>query len=199
MSQWKEQKVSTLIDPVTKTWNEGVIRNLFSHEEATVILQIPLSRLGTCDKQIWGFTKDGVFTVRSAYHLGMDRKRRLQGDVSKAKKSDAVWKQLWGLEVPVVVKMFIWKALNNILPTKSNLFKKKIGDCPLCAICGLSEELVIHILWSCLSTADVWAENNNLVKKGANEEVDFMSLWIKMINDLKKEELEWMAVVMRRI
>ncbi|KAF5475754.1 hypothetical protein F2P56_007529 [Juglans regia] len=199
MNQWKEEKVSKLIDPVAKTWKEGVIRNLFSYEEATVILQIPLSRLGNCDKQIWGFTKHGIFTVRSAYHLGMERKRRTRGEVSKVEKSVAVWKQMWRLEVPAVVKIFLWKALNNILPTNSNLFKKKIGDCPLCTICGSSEESVLHILWSCPSAADVWAESNSPVKKWANEGVDFMSLWIKMINELKKEEIEWMAVVMRRI
>ncbi|KAF5441933.1 hypothetical protein F2P56_037100 [Juglans regia] len=129
----------------------------------------------------------------------MERKRRLQGDGSKIEKSDAVWKQLWGLEVPAVVKMFLWKALNNILPTKSNLFKKKIADCPLCPICGSSEESMIHILWNCISATDVWAKNNSPVKKWANEEVDFMSLWIKMIHDLKREELEWKVVVMRRI
>ncbi|KAF5458726.1 hypothetical protein F2P56_022736, partial [Juglans regia] len=199
MSQWKEEKVSKLIDPITKTWKEGLIRNLFSYEEASVILKLPLSRLGNGDKQIWGCTKEGIFTVRSAYHLGMEKKRRTRGEASKVEESVAVWKQMWRLEVPAVVKIFLWKALNNILPTNSNLFKKKIGESPLCPICGSNEESVFHILWSCPSAADVWAESNSPMKKWANEGVDFMSLWIKMINALKNEDIEWMAVVMRRI
>jgi hypothetical protein len=45
--------------------------------------------------------------------------------------------------------MFIWRMCTNILPTKENIFSRKIFSNPLCLICGLSTETISHILWSC--------------------------------------------------
>jgi hypothetical protein len=39
--------------------------------------------------------------------------------------------------VPNVEKHFLWKASHEILPTCSNLFRRKIIDDPMCPICGL--------------------------------------------------------------
>lgn len=58
---------------------------------------------------------------------------------------------------------------------------------------------MIHILWCCPSAADIWVENNSPVKKWAIDEGDFMTLWDKMSNGLKKEKLEWTVVIMHRI
>ncbi|XP_042979954.1 uncharacterized protein LOC122310138 [Carya illinoinensis] len=83
--------------------------------------------MGVEDRIIWRYTKDGLFTVRSAYHVDMDRKRKIEGEPSEVVSNGAEWKSIWEMNVPGVVKQFIWKAANNILPTRSNLFKKKIG------------------------------------------------------------------------
>lgn len=81
---WEDESVCKLIDPYTKTWNEVLIRNVFSNEESDIILRIPLSKLGSSDKQIWGHTKDVVFTVRSAYHLDVNRKRKIERESHKS-------------------------------------------------------------------------------------------------------------------
>jgi hypothetical protein len=52
--------------------------------------------------------------------------------------------------------MFLWRACNNILPTKENLYKKKIIDDPKCAICGGDIETLGHVIWSCAVPCDVW-------------------------------------------
>jgi hypothetical protein len=52
--------------------------------------------------------------------------------------------------------MFLWRACNNILPTKENLYKKKIIDDPKCAICGGDIETLGHVIWSCTVARDVW-------------------------------------------
>lgn len=69
----------------------------------------------------------------SAYHVEVDRRRREKGEPSNRKIEG--WRMLWKLNVPRVVKVFVWKALNNSLPTRLNLFLKKIIEevkCPVC-------------------------------------------------------------------
>jgi hypothetical protein len=60
--------------------------------------------------------------------------------------------------VPSVVKMFLWRALNNLLLTRQNLFKKGVTSDEMCPICGLEEESVSHIIWECQFARDVWGD-----------------------------------------
>jgi hypothetical protein len=58
-----------------------------------------------------------------------------------------VWKTCWELKVPNVVKLFLWRACNDLLQTRVNLSRKKIELCKLCPICTQEEETIVHILW----------------------------------------------------
>jgi hypothetical protein len=58
-----------------------------------------------------------------------------------------VWGKLWKLKLLNVEKNFLWKACHDILPTRSNMFKRKITEFPKCSICGLEDETTLHILW----------------------------------------------------
>jgi hypothetical protein len=68
------------------------------------------------------------------------------------------WRDCWNLKVPNVVKMFLWRTFNNLLPTKVNLKKKVVVQSTSCPICESEEETVEHILWSCLTKSwrSVW-------------------------------------------
>ncbi|KAK6152957.1 hypothetical protein DH2020_012596 [Rehmannia glutinosa] len=61
--------VSTLIQPGAHTWNSDLIFNLFSAEEATLILSIPSPFLLSPDYWYWFHNKHGKFSVKSTYHL----------------------------------------------------------------------------------------------------------------------------------
>jgi len=37
---------------------------------------------------------------------------------------------LWSLQVPRALKMFLWKVCHNALPTKENLYRRKITKDP---------------------------------------------------------------------
>lgn len=56
-------------------------------------------------------------------------------------------KSIWQIEVSKIVKVFMWRACLNALPTKANLFKKKIVFDPVCPVCGLEEETMEHVLY----------------------------------------------------
>jgi hypothetical protein len=54
------------------------------------------------------------------------------------------------------VKFFIWRACQNALPTKENLWKRKISPDPLCDLCRATVETAEHTLLLCPWVAGVW-------------------------------------------
>ncbi|XP_042974742.1 uncharacterized protein LOC122306380 [Carya illinoinensis] len=84
----KDSKVDELINTQEGEWDEVKIRSLFIEDEAELILSIPLSRGNMKDKLIWGPSKRGVFSVRSAYFLDLEIKERNKGEGSIEKKTD---------------------------------------------------------------------------------------------------------------
>jgi hypothetical protein len=61
-------KVDELINPVSGTWDEDLINDLFWPVDAHRILQIPLTH-GKDDLVAWHYNRNGLFSVRSAYHV----------------------------------------------------------------------------------------------------------------------------------
>ncbi|XP_059431615.1 uncharacterized protein LOC132165136 [Corylus avellana] len=87
--------------------------------------------------------------------------RANKGSGTSIPNGEIAWKECWKLKIPNVAKLFLWKALHNLLPTRVNLAKKGIVRNTLCPICGLEEETVAHILWTCPSSNDVWGGTDN--------------------------------------
>lgn len=54
------------------------------------------------------------------------------------------------------IKIFIWQAAKNLLPTAENLWKRKILAHPICQICGSSSENTLHALVGCKSARKIW-------------------------------------------
>jgi hypothetical protein len=142
-------KVADLIDGELKGWNLSLIKEIFDEDEAKAICQIPLSPGLPKDRLICMGTKNGDFTVRSAYHLSKELKEREGEQCSSGEKGEEIWKVLWAMEVPNTVKLFCWRACNNLLPTKTNLFFKKVVDNMKCPCCEADDETIIHALWEC--------------------------------------------------
>jgi hypothetical protein len=61
--------VSELIDRDMMEWKKDLLEALFNYEEIKAILLVPLSNTNTSDVVIWQGNKNGIFTVKSAYHI----------------------------------------------------------------------------------------------------------------------------------
>ena len=68
-----------------------------------------------------------------------------------------VWKEIWQMQVPPKIKIFLWRACRNALPTKQALMRRKIIEDPMCEICKQTVEEPIHALWSCPKLDEVWS------------------------------------------
>ncbi|XP_042942826.1 uncharacterized protein LOC122277009 [Carya illinoinensis] len=152
----EEAMVAELINENTKQWDREKILRLLGPSNAAVIQKIHVSTSGARDRLVWLGTKDGGFTVRSTYHLQ---------------------KEL------TTVKVFLWRACLESLPTMSNLFKKKIVSSPLCPVCCSSDETAGHILWNCPSTMDVWSYGPKRIQKSSVRAESFFKI-IEELRDL---------------
>ena len=115
-------KVSDLIDPKTHNWKEQLIDSIFLPEEAKKIKSIPFCH-NRQDSLVWLGTLTGSFTTRNAYQLMVNDKNRVTGSSSNPVRLNAFWNGKWKVNVPHKIRVFMWRACNSILPTKTNLFK----------------------------------------------------------------------------
>lgn len=148
---------------------------------------------------IWNCTKNGVFSVKSVYQLAQTMKKRYREETSRSRERDDILKNLWCLNVAPIVKFFLWKASNDILPIRSNLYSRKVIDSSQCMICMKEVETMMHVIWSCPATKDVWAKNGSPTHKKANQGEDFMEFWRILSSTLKMEQLKVTATIMKGI
>lgn len=153
----ERSKVKDLMIEELKCWNVDLVYEIFERDETVKICSIPLSRREVEDKAIWGHTKDVMFSVRSAYHLGIRMDNKHKGEPSNYQEQKSMWQRLWKLNVTGSTKQFHWIALIAILPTKQMLFNKKITEDEICSIYCKNVESISHVLCSCPATIDVWA------------------------------------------
>jgi hypothetical protein len=191
-------KVRDLIDDSTKWWNYELIREVFQEDKAKRICSMTLSLLGKKDKIVWAGTKKGIFTVRSAYHTAKESSLADEDECSNEGIKERMWKALWKLNCPRVVHLFLWKACNNILPTKENLSKRGVTQDDKCPICNLEPETVGHSLWS-YKAKDVWLECPARIQKCPCHEEDFSSIFTRLMERLTDEELRLVVTVARQI
>lgn len=121
----KHQLVAALIIEESNSWNVNLVKSLFLYHEASTILHLPLSRQGAEDKLVWHWSKNGDFTVKSAYHQAVDlletktESHSTKGEILSHNK--VPWEKICKLDMPNKVKFFLWKACKSILPTNASL------------------------------------------------------------------------------
>jgi len=191
--------VEKLIDKEQSGWNSTLVRHIFSPDEAEVILNIPLSPIYPPNRIIWKSTKDGAFSVCSAYHLGVELQASNRGQSSYATQGNDIWKSLWSLHVSNPVKVSLWRACNNLLPTKLNLKHKRVVEDALCPICGREDEDTAHVLWSCPGAQDVWGGDASNFQKCDWDGNSFKHLLRYVLSKFEKENVELFAMVARGV
>ena len=94
--------------------------------------------------------------MKSAYNLARSGEKKDGGECSNTSIMKWFWHNLWRAKVLNKVRVFGWKACQNILPTKMNLFHRQVMDDPICEECGLEPETVLHVLCHCKKAKEVW-------------------------------------------
>jgi ribonuclease HI len=137
---------------VRGTWDEPTIRRICFVHDADAIMQIKLPHREIDDFVAWHGEANGVFSVRSAYRLGMQHK---MFDLSSGQSSaepdgdrrilDVIWK----CPIPQKMRIFAWKLATDTLAVMTNVHRRINTVLPICTICGCAEEDAHHAVVNC--------------------------------------------------
>lgn len=119
-----------------------------------MLLRVFLSTLFLLKTLIWHYSPNGCYDVKSGYILGFNHKNNESS--SNSSSINFYWNSLWNLNIHNKIKIFIWRALNNRLPTKDNLAKRGLNSLTCCPICFCPLETITHTLLFCPRAKDIW-------------------------------------------
>lgn len=103
------------------SWNEKRIRDNFLPWDVKAILKIPRIHNDFREKSVWNYEDNGSFSVKSAYNLAVSLDAISRPSSSNIEGKNELWIKLWRLQMPSKIKIFLWRLLHNILPSKDNL------------------------------------------------------------------------------
>lgn len=190
--------ISMVCDLKTETgcWNSELLDSLFSAEEAGQIMSIPIS-LHDEDHLIWHFNSSGDYSVKSGYWNAIRIKG--WGQVSTSAGHSPWWRSLWQLSIPSKVKIFIWRACLNWIPTQFNLMKHGVPTSQHCPLCNLADESTIHALWNCSRLKDIKKKFPHASLPMVSAFPDFYTFVGECWDFLSKDEVEILLLVFWRI
>ncbi|KQK16103.2 hypothetical protein BRADI_1g26757v3 [Brachypodium distachyon] len=141
------------------SWNMDLLANYFLPVDIEYIIRIRSSPRNEEDLLAWHPDKRGLFSVRSAYHLGCvlaPEGQNLGATSSRPDGSSTKWKVVWNEFVPRKVNIFAWKLARDALPTQVNFCKRKMKKIRTCPLCGVEDEDSFHALVRCPNARALW-------------------------------------------
>lgn len=138
------------------------------------------------DTWTWIWDMTGRFTVKSAYRIIADGGIR------------STWvRHIWKPISPLKVKVLIWRITLGRLPTSDRLARFMEDIHTTCALCGVEEESLNHLLITCTYTMEVWEAILRKVKIHLlfpQEVPTLLNMWGNRIN--KQEDLKvWWLIL----
>ncbi|KAJ9553570.1 hypothetical protein OSB04_017615 [Centaurea solstitialis] len=148
-------------------WNRAMIseretRDLAEIESICTTIQLN----NEDDRWVWSLDKSGAFTVASL-RKAIDDMRLDRGDTPT----------LWNKIVPTKIRMLIWRARLDRLPTKVNLVKRGVAiDNVGCELCNLQDETGGHLFMDCILATET--------RRALNRWWDILKVNLRNFDDL---------------
>ncbi|CAI9756749.1 unnamed protein product [Fraxinus pennsylvanica] len=108
------------------------------------------------DRMFWSLERSGCFSFRSCYRMIYNYIGQQQAGSSEGSTEKLLWKHLSKMIVPHKVKIFVWRACKDGLPTTLNLEKKHIIRLNICSLCNSETEDLNHAVINCKMLRGVW-------------------------------------------
>ncbi|CAN1826412.1 Putative ribonuclease H protein At1g65750 [Linum perenne] len=134
------------------TWIRKRLASVFTPASVSHILQIPLPTFNIPDRVIWHFSTNGLFSVKSAYHLAhqLDREANTRHtQMGPFIQGKSFWLSIRNLPVPPKIRVFLWRMFKSSLPLGPFLSKRIRAHDPTCPICLTADESPEHLFIQC--------------------------------------------------
>ncbi|XP_062017671.1 uncharacterized protein LOC133734024 [Rosa rugosa] len=182
MEGLEELCVADLIDQEDKVWLVDLLNELFIPGEVELIASIPLSTRLVEDRLVWHYDKKGIYNVRSGYFVWRESKK---APVTATTSSAVI-----GAHVPAKTKVFLWKLLRGILPTRTALADRRVHlPDNRCVFCSNNFETSVHVFKNCDSVETFWVEGPLKLRPKDHAAINLHAWIYGMIDVLHGEQL----------
>lgn len=107
---------------------------------------------------LWGGSKDGSFTVMSAYAF-------LTRDAELRPNMEEFYNRGWRVIAPERVRVFLWLVAHQAIMTNMERKRRHISENSVCPLCKGGEETIFHVLRDCPAASGLWARTVPLSKQ----------------------------------
>lgn len=185
-------RVADLFDPETRQWNVERLNHLFNGEDVDRILNTAIPPRGAEDKLVWHYSKDGKYTVKSAYKIAS----QIAFDPALEEAGD--WRLVWIIRVPPKVKDFIWRVCKDCLPHKVNLQKKHVLEDVMCPLYGVDLENNWDIFFNCSYSWEVWriSDFENKLESSISLADGVKDLIMRMLAELNMQQAARFSMIL---
>jgi len=121
---WSLQRIEPYISTQNRLWLASVVI-----DEVT----------GARDRMSWGESKDGLFSVKSAYAL-------LTKDELPRPNMEALYGRVWRVMAPERVRVFLWLVSHQVIMTNMERKRRHMSDTGMCLLCRNGDETILHVL-----------------------------------------------------
>uniref|UniRef100_A0A803PVI9 Reverse transcriptase domain-containing protein n=1 Tax=Cannabis sativa TaxID=3483 RepID=A0A803PVI9_CANSA len=174
------QYVSSFIT-ADRRWNLELLYDTFLISDVEKVLQIPLSIFPASDQLIWNFETNGAYTVKSGYALATSLEEQMPN--ASGLQCQTWWNKFWSLTLPSKVRIFLWRAINDCLPTAATLHHRHIADSPICLLCQNARETTQHALFYCKRPRKIWRDSSFTLSPMISEYMTIKELMLQ-VSDL---------------
>lgn len=186
-------KVESLITR-SGEWDEDAVRQSFPIFEAEAILDIHLNNQGWKDIRFWPGSMKGIYTVKSGYALEMNF--TLPPQFQSSHPNMDWWKLIWKLSLPPKLRIFIWRASKDLIPTDANLLSRYVPTTGLCPLCKSGIASTSHCLIFCPLVKNLWKNTvfwNHLKRMHYAKFLDCLLLLVKVLKVVELEKFVFMV------
>lgn len=188
------KKVSELLNGEGTGWDTQKLDWIFHGADSEDIKSVVVGGMGSDDYHAWNHTKNGVFSVRSAYHLGM-RMKKLKAGMSACVNPLPLRLliragSLYGGPCSRQSKIHVRRLVKNGLAVRSELQHRKIKAGVRCVACD-REETAIHRFWQCPHSMKTWEHiRDTTIRLLGDPPAN-----VRTHRDLTQWMLEWLGTV----
>ncbi|CAL0314033.1 unnamed protein product [Lupinus luteus] len=108
----------------------------------------PSLSLNNSDRWMWWNSDKGLYTVKEAY--------KWLNNIDTDVRDNQEWSWIWKLKVPQKVRLFVWRVLQDAIPTNVKRFSCNLAVSPACSRCSIPSENGLHCLRDCAHSKEIW-------------------------------------------